>query len=31
MLIVIQITEVIVEYIPGFIEIRRIVRVIERK
>ena len=33
MLIVTQITEVIVEYIPGFgfIEIRRIVRVIERK
>lgn len=33
MLIVTQITEVIVEYIPGlgFIEIRRIVRIIKRK
>ena len=33
MLIIIQITEVIVEYIPGlgFIEIRRTVRVIKRK
>ena len=33
MLIVTQITEVIVEYIPGlgFIEIRRTIQVIERK
>lgn len=31
MLIVTQITEVIVKYIPGFIEIRQTVQVIKRK